>query len=90
MEKKKNFLIGLYTSMYKIRRFEQEAVELFRNKELPGWLHSYIGEEAVAVGVCASLNRDDYITSTHRGHWEGTLRSIGPKKKSRNGKREPP
>jgi pyruvate dehydrogenase E1 component alpha subunit len=68
MEKKKNFLIGLYTSMYKIRRFEQEAVKLFRNKELPGWLHSYIGEEAVAVGVCASLNRDDYITSTHRGH----------------------
>jgi len=68
MEKKKNFLIGLYTSMYKIRRFEQEAVKLYRNKELPGWLHSYIGEEAVAVGACASLNRDDYITSTHRGH----------------------
>ncbi len=65
---KKNFLIGLYASMYKIRYFEQEAVRLFRNKELPGWLHSYIGEEAVAVGVCASLNRDDYITSTHRGH----------------------
>jgi len=68
MEKKKNFLTGLYASMYKIRYFEQEAVKLFHNKELPGWLHSYIGEEAVAVGVCASLNRDDYITSTHRGH----------------------
>ena len=68
MENKRNFLAGLYASMYKIRRFEQEAVKLFHNKELPGWLHSYIGEEAVAVGVCASLNRDDYITSTHRGH----------------------
>lgn len=68
MENKRNFLAGLYASMYKIRCFEQEAVKLFHNKELPGWLHSYIGEEAVAVGVCASLNRDDYITSTHRGH----------------------
>lgn len=68
MENKRNFLAGLYASMYKIRRFEQKAVKLFHNKELPGWLHSYIGEEAVAVGVCASLNRDDYITSTHRGH----------------------
>jgi pyruvate dehydrogenase E1 component alpha subunit len=68
MENKRNFLAGLYASMYKIRYFEQEAVKLFHNKELPGWLHSYIGEEAVAVGVCASLNRDDYITSTHRGH----------------------
>jgi len=68
MENKRNFLAGLYTSMYKIRYFEQEAVKLYRSKELLGWLHSYIGEEAVAVGVCASLNRDDYITSTHRGH----------------------
>jgi len=68
MENKRNFLAGLYASMYKIRYFEQEAVKLYRNKELPGWLHSYIGEEAVAVGACASLNRDDYITSTHRGH----------------------
>ncbi len=68
MEKKKDFLIGLYVLMYKIRCFEQETVKLFRNKELPGWLHSYIGEEAVAAGVCACLNRNDYITSTHRGH----------------------
>ena len=68
MRREKNFLMGLYVLMYKIRCFEQEAVKLFRSRELPGWLHSYIGEEAVAVGVCICLNRDDYITSTHRGH----------------------
>lgn len=64
----RDFLIGLYSTMYKIRRFEEEAVKLFHNKELPGWLHSYIGEEAVATGACAALRKGDYITSTHRGH----------------------
>ena len=68
MKENKEFLTGLYETMYRIRRFEEEAVRLFRAKELPGWLHSYLGEEAVATGACAPLGPDDYITSTHRGH----------------------
>jgi len=54
--------------MLMIRRFDEKAVELYRSGELPGFLHPYIGEEATAVGVCANLRQDDYITSTHRGH----------------------
>jgi len=54
--------------MVKIRRFEERAVELFMAQELPGFLHSYLGQEAVATGACACLREDDYITSTHRGH----------------------
>jgi TPP-dependent pyruvate/acetoin dehydrogenase alpha subunit len=64
----KNLLIRMYEVMLRIRRFEETAVKLFANNELPGWLHSYIGEEAVAAGVCLALGTEDYITSTHRGH----------------------
>ena len=46
----------LLITMKKIRIFEEEAVKLFAAHELPGWLHSYIGEEAVAAGVCLALN----------------------------------
>src|SRR5439155_20666029 len=48
--------------------FENRIAGLFAAGELPGFLHFYAGEEAVAVGVCANLNDDDFITSTHRGH----------------------
>lgn len=58
----------MYEKMLKIRYFEEKAMELFRAGEIPGFLHSYLGEEAVASGVCAALKKDDYITSTHRGH----------------------
>lgn len=58
----------IYEKMLKIRYFEEKAMELFRAGEIPGFLHSYLGEEAVASGVCAALKKDDYITSTHRGH----------------------
>jgi acetoin:2,6-dichlorophenolindophenol oxidoreductase subunit alpha len=61
-------LIEMYTRMLAIRRFEEKAVELFSTGQLPGASHPYIGEEAVAVGVCANLRPDDRITSTHRGH----------------------
>jgi pyruvate dehydrogenase E1 component alpha subunit len=54
--------------MERIRRFEERVGELFADNELPGFVHLYIGMEAVAVGTCAPLNDDDYITSTHRGH----------------------
>ena len=58
----------MHRTMLRIRRFEERAVELFLARELPGFLHSYLGQEASATGVCAALRRDDYITSTHRGH----------------------
>ncbi len=59
---------AMHRNMVKIRRFEERAVELFMAQELPGFLHSYLGQEAVAAGACACLREDDYITSTHRGH----------------------
>ncbi|MCL6551811.1 MAG: thiamine pyrophosphate-dependent dehydrogenase E1 component subunit alpha [Firmicutes bacterium] len=59
---------ALYRQMLTIRRFEEQVNELYTSARMPGLAHLYIGEEAVAVGVCAALRRDDYITSTHRGH----------------------
>ncbi len=60
--------LNIYKSMLKIRKFEQEAAKLFMEGYIHGALHQYLGEEAVAVGICANLGKDDYITSTHRGH----------------------
>jgi TPP-dependent pyruvate/acetoin dehydrogenase alpha subunit len=54
--------------MVTIRTFDERAVEEFQNGNIPGIVHSYIGQEAVAVGVCTALRREDRITSTHRGH----------------------
>ena len=54
--------------MLVIRRFEEKVEERFRAGELPGFLHVAIGQEAVAVGVCAALDPDDVISSTHRAH----------------------
>lgn len=54
--------------MKRIREFETKAAELFAEGRIPGFVHLYIGEEAVATGVCANLKDSDYITSTHRGH----------------------
>jgi acetoin:2,6-dichlorophenolindophenol oxidoreductase subunit alpha len=61
-------LVAMYRRMLLIRRFEEQVDELYRGARMPGLAHLYIGEEAVAVGVCAALRDDDYITSTHRGH----------------------
>jgi pyruvate dehydrogenase E1 component alpha subunit len=61
-------LLRLWRTMATIRAFEQRVAREFRTGEVPGFVHMYIGEEAVAAGVCASLTDADYITSTHRGH----------------------
>ncbi len=58
----------LYREMLLIRRFEEKVEERFRAGELPGFLHVAIGQEAVASGVCAALEPDDVIASTHRAH----------------------
>ena len=60
--------LHIYEQMCKIRAFEENANELYLSRKMPGLTHLYIGEEAVAVGVCEALRQDDYITSTHRGH----------------------
>jgi pyruvate dehydrogenase E1 component alpha subunit len=64
----KNLLREMYYRMRRIRRFEETAEELYKRGIVVGLLHLYLGEEAVATGVCLALRDEDYITSTHRGH----------------------
>lgn len=61
-------LMGFYETMYKTRRFEEETFEFYKKGLMAGLAHLYLGEEAIATAVCAALNEDDYIGSTHRGH----------------------
>jgi len=61
-------LLRMYRRMLMIRLFEEKVNELYTRALMPGLAHLYIGEEAVAVGVCEALEPEDYITSTHRGH----------------------
>jgi pyruvate dehydrogenase E1 component alpha subunit len=58
----------MYRQMVRIRLFEEQVNDLYKTARMPGLAHLYSGEEAVAVGVCTALRREDYITSTHRGH----------------------
>src|SRR2546425_8452321 len=60
--------LHMYRQMAKIRAFEEQVNELYKGAKMPGLAHLYVGEEGVAVGVCEALRRDDFITSTHRGH----------------------
>jgi pyruvate dehydrogenase E1 component alpha subunit len=60
--------LRMYEQMRRIRSFEHHVDDLYRSRRMPGLAHLYVGEEAVAVGVCEALRTDDYITSTHRGH----------------------
>lgn len=63
-----DFLAKLLKEMLKIRYFENKVVELYSSGTMPGLAHLYIGEEAIAVGVCSALTEQDFVTSTHRGH----------------------
>jgi pyruvate dehydrogenase E1 component alpha subunit len=60
--------LQFYRRMLKIRLFEEQVNQLYLGAKMPGLAHLYSGQEAIAVGVCETLRRDDYITSTHRGH----------------------
>ena len=62
------FLLQLYKTLYTIRVFELRCIQLYRQGLIRGYFHPYLGEEAIAVGACAAIKSDDYITSTHRGH----------------------
>lgn len=64
----KELLGKLYSTMFRIRKFEEEVLEFYKFGKMPGLAHVYIGEEAVASGACAALQDGDYAVSTHRGH----------------------
>ena len=64
----KEQLSGFYEKMYTMRRFEEEVFEFYKKGMMAGLAHLYMGEEAVATGVCGALEEHDYIGSTHRGH----------------------
>lgn len=72
-------LLGLFERMTLLRRFETAAQMACRAGETPGFLHLYIGQEAVAAGICAHLRRTDWITSTHRGHGHALAKGVSPK-----------
>jgi TPP-dependent pyruvate/acetoin dehydrogenase alpha subunit len=75
----RDLLADMYYRMWLIRYFDQSAMALYRQDMIRGTTHAYIGEEAVAVGACAALRRDDYITSTHRGHGHCLAKGGNPK-----------
>lgn len=64
--------------MILVREFETRVSSLFEDNELPGFVHLYIGQEAVAVGACSAIDEDDYITSTHRGHGHSIAKGLDP------------
>jgi pyruvate dehydrogenase E1 component alpha subunit len=71
------FLVDLYRQMVLIRQFEERVKYLFLEGVMPGTIHQYQGQEAVAVGVCAALKPDDVITSTHRPHGHAIAKGVG-------------
>jgi pyruvate dehydrogenase E1 component alpha subunit len=73
-------LIEMFRKMLEIRFFEEKVFELYAQNLVPGTIHLYAGEEAVAVGVCSNLRKDDYITSTHRGHGHCLAKGADPKR----------
>ena len=67
---------GLYRGLVRLRRFEDRVYQLFLKGELPGTVHQYQGQEAVAVGVCDALEPGDWITSTHRPHGHALAKGV--------------
>jgi 2-oxoisovalerate dehydrogenase E1 component len=72
-------LLALYRQMLVIRRCEEQLVRLYAAGKIYGGVHTYIGEEAVATGVCAHLRRDDMVFSTHRGHGHALAKGVPPR-----------
>jgi len=76
----KEKFVEIYKKLFEIRSFEEKVFELYAQNLVPGTIHLYVGEEAVAVGVCSNLRKDDYITSTHRGHGHCIAKGAEPKR----------
>jgi 2-oxoisovalerate dehydrogenase E1 component len=72
-------LLALYRQMLVIRRCEEQLVKAFAAGEILGACHTYIGEEAVATGICAHLRADDVVFSTHRGHGHALAKGVTPR-----------
>ena len=75
----KEGLLGLYRQMLEIRRCEEQLARLHQSGLIPGACHTYVGEEAVATGVCANLRTDDVVFSTHRGHGHALAKGVTPR-----------
>jgi pyruvate dehydrogenase E1 component alpha subunit len=73
-----DLIVEQLREMLLIREFETRVSTLFENNELPGFVHLYIGQEAVGVGACAAIDDEDYITSTHRGHGHAIAKGLDP------------
>jgi pyruvate dehydrogenase E1 component alpha subunit len=71
--------LDMYRTMLTIRRFEERCNYLFMQGRIPSTLHLYIGQEAVATGVCAQLRPTDYLTSTHRPHGHAIAKGVAPR-----------
>src|SRR6202451_2563586 len=69
-------LLAYYKKLLELRLFEVKVQELYRNGRLPGFVHLYVGEEAVAVGVCSNLEAPDLVFSTHRGHGHALAKGV--------------
>src|SRR6185436_9878485 len=72
-------LLNLYRVMLVIRRTEEQLAKSHQAGLIPGPCHTYVGEEAVATGVCANLNLDDVVFSTHRGHGHALAKGVTPR-----------
>jgi pyruvate dehydrogenase E1 component alpha subunit len=72
-------LANLYKTMVLIRRFEETVNDLYMQGRIPSTLHLYIGQEAVAAGVCSVLQLDDYVLTTHRPHGHALAKGVDPK-----------
>ena len=72
-------LLAMYRTMLTIRRFEERCNYLFMQGRIPSTLHLYIGQEAVATGVCANLKQTDYVLSTHRPHGHAIAKGVAPR-----------
>ena len=70
--------MDMYRTMFLIRRFEETVNELYMEGRIPSTLHLYIGQEAVATGVCANLHKGDYVLSTHRPHGHSLAKGVAP------------
>ena len=77
IEKEK--IIWIYNKLFSIRYFEEKIKQIAKDKSVPGYLHTYIGSEGIAVGVMAALNHDDWITSTYRNHGHAIAKNVSLK-----------
>src|SRR5207244_7315491 len=71
-----DFVLSLYQSMQRIRQFELRLQQVYRSGVMQGFIHIYVGEEAVAAGVCANLSREEYMTSTQPGRGDAIAKGV--------------